>query len=65
MWNNSNQKNLLVNGNINSVTNTKYDFTELKRLANKIEPNGLWPKEGFDNFFVLSDKESELKKVAT
>ena len=53
-----------VTGKINSVENTKYDFINFTRLADRLKPIS-WPDEGFDNFFLLNQEENGLKPVAT
>lgn len=54
-----------VTGKVNSVQNTKYDFSDLVKLGDRIQCEGQWPAEGYDNFFVINDQGNDLKQVAT
>jgi aldose 1-epimerase len=59
-----NKNDLIVTGKLNPVDNTKYDFRTLTRLGDKMNENGRWPDEGFDNFFIIN-QQSGNKMVAT
>ncbi len=50
-------KNLVVNGNYISVENTKYDFTDFHKIAERM--NG-----GYDQSFVVDKKDNQLSIVA-
>ena len=52
-----------VTGKINECKNSKYDFQTETKLSDRLAPEGKWPEEGFDNFFILNDS-SKTKLVA-
>ena len=61
------------NASDNTVTGTildaspagRYDFRDYVRLGERIKANGKWPDYGYDNFFVLDEKEGENRRVAS
>jgi aldose 1-epimerase len=50
-------------GRLLKVENSKYDFRNFAQLGERIRPNGKWPEDGFDNFFITNNN-SEFKQVA-
>ncbi len=55
-----------VTGTILDVTPAgRYDFRDYVRLGERIKANGKWPDYGYDNFFVLDEKEGENRRVAS
>ena len=55
-----------VTGTILDVTPSgRYDFRDYVRLGERIKVNGKWPDYGYDNFFVLDEKEGENRRVAS
>lgn len=55
----SNPEDLITTGEIRPVENTKYDFRNYTLLSNCIKPNGEWPAEGYDNFFVVNQQSGK------
>ena len=55
---------ITVTGLINSVENTKYDFRKETLLESRIESEGKWPEEGYDNYFILN-KNADIVHVAS
>lgn len=53
-----------VTGKVNACKDSKYDFREEVLLSQRIKPEGAWPEEGYDNFFVLNNGSGK-KHVAT
>lgn len=58
-------EDISVTGKINDVEGTKYDFRTEAKLEDRIDSEGRWPEHGYDNFLILSEKNSEQKNVAT
>jgi aldose 1-epimerase len=58
-----NPADLLVTGEIKSVTNTKYDFRNFTLIGNRMQRKS-FPDEGFDNYFI-SNQQSGKKHVAS
>ena len=55
-----------VTGTILDVTPSgRYDFRNYVRMGERIKVNGKWPDYGYDNFFVLDEKEGENRRVAS
>ena len=59
-----NPTEVTVTGKINSVDNTKFDFREFTKVADRIPNEAEWPGDGYDNFFVLSEI-SDKRNVAS
>lgn len=57
-----NPTDVLVTGEIKTVTNTKYDFRNYTLLQSRIERKS-FPDEGFDNYFIIN-QQSGNKHVA-
>jgi aldose 1-epimerase len=59
-----NPDQVLVTGKINSVNQTKYDFRNYTRLGDRINYEGKWPMDGFDNYFI-SNQQSGSRIIAS
>ena len=55
----SNPSDLIVTGEIKPVEGTKYDFKNYTKLSDRIKPNGQWPAEGYDNYFVVNQQSGK------
>jgi len=45
------------------VEKTKFDLRDFTQLSDCIKPNGKWPEDGFDHFFITNNN-SKFKQVA-
>lgn len=57
-----NPSDITVNGKINKVDGSKYDFREYTKLADRMKSKG-WPDEGFDNYFITGTSSPEETKL--
>jgi aldose 1-epimerase len=60
----TNPQDSIVTGEIKSVKDTKYSFSNFVKLGDRIEENGSWPEHGFDNYFLINQNTGR-KHVAS